>query len=266
MNGRLTIALLCALSVASCAGSTAPRDTLYQVSLVNARLANDSGGEVTLDELLRHGNFGLGVFDQLDGEMIVLDGKIYQAEGDGTIERPPLTETTPWAMITRFRTDSQLSIDHRMTIDELEAKIDAGLGNLNIFYALRLETRIPMITIQTVDAETVPSRDVVSVVDGQESWTHEDIKGTLVGLRSPSYVGSMNVTGYHWHFISADREVGGHVVAAELDRGAVDIDHIRTWEVVLPESDEFGTLDLGTDRSKDLEPVEEQPASMNAVP
>ena len=245
MNVRLTIGMLCAALAASCATAAAPRDTLYQVSLVNALLAKDYNGELTLDELLRHGNFGIGTFDRLDGEMIVLDGRIYQAKGDGTVERPPLTETTPWATVTRFRTDSQLSIDHPMSIEELEAKIDAGLANPNIFYALRIETRIPMIAIRSVDAQSEPHRDLVGATQGQKSWTHEDIKGTLVGIRSPPYVGSMNVTGYHWHFISSDREVGGHVIAAELDRGAVDIDHIRTWEVVLPEGDNFGTLDLG---------------------
>jgi acetolactate decarboxylase len=246
MNVLPIMALLFSMLVASCAASTAPRDTLYQVSVSDALLAKEYKGEVTLDELLRHGNFGLGAFDRLDGEMTVLDGKIYQARPDGTIERPLLTETTPWAAITRFRTDSQFSIDHRMTIQELQTRVDAGLDNLNIFYALRLRTRIPIITIRSVDAQTKE----------QKSWTHEDIKGTLVGLRFPSYVGSMNLTGYHWHFISADREVGGHVVAAELDRGAVDIDHIRTWEVVLPESDDFGTLELGTERIKHLETLE----------
>jgi acetolactate decarboxylase len=256
MNVRFTIGLACATLVASCATAAAPRDTLYQVSVVNALLAKDYDGEFTLDELLRHGNFGLGTFDRLDGEMIVLDGRIYQAKGDGTVERPPLTETTPWAAVTRFRTDSQLSIDHPMSIEELEEKIDAGLANPNLFYALRIETRIPTITIRSVDAQSKPYRELVNVAQGQKSWTHEDIKGTLVGFRLPPYIGSMNVSGYHWHFISSDREVGGHVVAAELDRGAVDIDHIRTWEVVLPEEDDFGTLDLETDRSKDLEAVE----------
>jgi len=256
MSARLTIGLLSAMWVTSCASAAVPRDTLYQVSVVDALLAKDYDGQVTLEELLRHGNFGLGVFDRLDGEMIVLDGKIYQAKGDGTVERPLLTETTPWAAVTRFRTDSQLSIDHRMTIEELEAKIDAGLDNPNIFYALRIETRIPTITLRSIDPQSKPYRDLVSVSERQKRWSHEDIKGTLVGLRSPPYVGSMNVSGYHWHFISADREVGGHVVAAELDRGAVDIDHTRTWEVVLPEGDDFGILDLGIDRRKDLETVE----------
>ena len=99
-------------------------------------------------------------------------------------------------------------------------------------------------------------QDLVKVVRDQKSWKHEYIKGTLVGIRSPPYIGTMNVTGYHWHFISDDREVGGHVIAAEVNQGAVDVDHIRTWEVVMPEGGDFGALDLEADRSKDLEVVE----------
>ncbi len=260
MSIRLTTALLCTLSLASCAASGAPRDTLYQVSVAHALFAKDYAGEVSLEELLRHGNVGIGASDRLHHAMIVLSGKVYQARQDGTIARPLPTETTPWAAVVRFRTDSQLSIDHPMTIDELEAKIDAGLDNFNIFYALRLETRIPSVTIRAVETAMTSNRGPMRIDEEPESWTHKDIKGALVGLRLPSYVGSMSGIGYHWHFISADREIGGHVVAAELDRGAVDIDHIRTWTVVLPEAEEFGSLNF-EDREH-LETVEQRPASM----
>jgi acetolactate decarboxylase len=107
-----------------------------------------------------------------------------------------------------------------------------------------------------VQAQSKPYRDLVAIAKEQHTWTHEDIEGTLVGIRSPGYIGAMNVSGYHWHFISADRQVGGHVLAAEVDRDRVDIDHIRTWEVALPEGEDFGRLDLTNDRSKDLETVE----------
>jgi hypothetical protein len=30
-----------------------------------------------------------------------------------------------------------------------------------------------------------------------------------VGVRSPAWVGGLNVPGYHWHFLSDDRTVGG---------------------------------------------------------
>ncbi len=260
VNLRLAVALACTISAASCATSGAPRDTLYQVSMVHTLLAKDYAGEVSLEELLRHGNVGIGTSDRLNHAMIVLNGRAYEAKEDGTIAKPLPTETTPWAAVVRFRTDSQLSIDNPMTIDELEAKIDAGLDNLNIFYALRLETRIPKVTIRAVEAQTTSNRGPLRIADEQKSWTHENIKGALVGLRSPAYVGSMSVIGYHWHFISADREIGGHVVAAELDRGAVDIDHIRTWTVVLPEAEEFGSLNF-EDREH-LETVEQRPASM----
>lgn len=253
---RVAPAVILSWWLAACTQAGLPRDTLYQVSLVNALLEGDYDGRVTLGELLEHGSFGLGTFDRLDGEMIVLNGTVYKATSEGTVERPPPEETTPFATVTRFRTDSQVSIDHRMTIEDLEKAIDDSLDNPNIFYALRVETRIAEVTVRSVDAQEKPYRDLVSIARDQTVWTHVDIRGTLVGIRSPPYVGSMTVPGYHWHFISADREFGGHVLAAVVDRGVVDIDHIRTWEIALPPGEEFGELDLAADRSSDLEIVE----------
>jgi len=252
---RAAIVLLTMLG--SCTSAAAPRDTLYQVSLASALVEREYDGEVTVEELVRHGNFGLGTFDRLDGEMIVLNGTVYKARADGTVERPEPDETTPFAVVTRFRTDSQVSIDERTSLDELESMIDASVDNPNIFYALKIATRIPKVVVRSIAAQSKPYRELVSIASEQRTWTYEDIKGTLVGIRSPTYVGSMNVPGYHWHFISADREVGGHVISAELDRGAVDIDHVHAWDLQLPEGDEFGKLDLSTDRSSDLAIVEQ---------
>ena len=250
------LGLLCVGMMVGCASSTAPRDTLYQVSVASALLAGDLDGEVAVDELLRHGNFGLGTFTALDGEMIVLNGTVYRAKGDGTVEKALPKETTPFAVVTRFRTDSQVTIDHPIKLDELEKRIDESLDNPNIFYALRIETRVPMIKIRSFAKQSKPYRDLLEVVHEQKTWTHEDIKGTFVGIRSPAYVGTMAVPGYHWHFISSDREIGGHVLEAILDRDAVDIDHVVNWDLALPETDEFGTLELNNDRVRDLEIIE----------
>ena len=45
--------------------------------------------------------------------------------------------------------------------------------------------------------------------------------GTLVGVRCPSWVGGLNVPGYHWHFLSEDRTVGGHVLDCRVLEGRV---------------------------------------------
>lgn len=45
---------------------------LFQYSTLEALLGGVYDGEVTVGELLTHGDFGLGTFNSLDGEMIIL--------------------------------------------------------------------------------------------------------------------------------------------------------------------------------------------------
>ncbi|MGB5811619.1 MAG: acetolactate decarboxylase [Polyangiales bacterium] len=256
MNRRLLIAVSLLVALSACTSATVPHGTLYQVSLASALVERDYEGETTLGELLRHGDFGLGTVDRLDGELIVLKGTAYKARSDGSVVEVPPDETTPFAVITRFRTDSQISIDQPMGIRDLERLIDRTVDNPNLFYALRIDARIPAVTVRSVPAQSPPFRNLVEVVAEQRTWTREDVSGTIVGFRSPPYVGTMNVPGYHWHFLSDDRSQGGHVLSATLDRGAVDIDPLRTWIVVLPSDRAFGKLDLAKDHRDELEVVE----------
>lgn len=53
---------------------------------------------------------------------------------------------------------------------------------------------------------------------------HTDISGSLVGFKFPAYADGINVAGYHFHFVSDDRSVGGHVLGLELDTGSLYID------------------------------------------
>ncbi|MEM8607200.1 MAG: acetolactate decarboxylase [Myxococcota bacterium] len=254
----LSLVSLCLLS-ASCGGGKpwgGASDALFQVSIIDALLAGDYDGVATLSEVRQHGDFGLGTFDRLDGEMIVLDGTVYQVRGDGTVRVPPMSETTPYAMVTKFAVDAQWSIDRAMTMGELEAELDRRIDNPNIFHAVRIDGVIPRLELRSVNAQEKPYPDILEVAETQSTWTHENVPGTLVGFRSPAYVGTMAVSGYHWHFISDDRTLGGHVLSADVHHGLARIDAIRKWDVRLPESATFDKLDLQVDRSEDLETVE----------
>ena len=62
-----------------------PKDQLTQVSTIDALLAGAYDGVMNTSEFKNYGNFGLGTFDKLDGEMIVLNGDVYQARYDGKV-------------------------------------------------------------------------------------------------------------------------------------------------------------------------------------
>ena len=50
------------------------KDAIYQYSTINALLEGVFDGDITLGSLKNYGDFGIGTFNTLDGEMIFLDG------------------------------------------------------------------------------------------------------------------------------------------------------------------------------------------------
>src|SRR5215813_5470562 len=112
MHRRLThparrVALCCAvLSLVLCGLVFAEQPgEVFQVSTLDALSLGIFQGAVSFGHLREHGNFGLGTFDGLDGEMVALDGRFYQIRSDGSVSRVENTNTTPFAVVTNFYTD-----------------------------------------------------------------------------------------------------------------------------------------------------------------
>jgi alpha-acetolactate decarboxylase len=84
--------------------------TLYQRSTIGALLAGIFDGDETVGELLTRGDFGLGTFNALDGEMVVLDGACYHLRSDGTVELANLAARTPFAAVTRFEAEHAFTV------------------------------------------------------------------------------------------------------------------------------------------------------------
>ena len=83
-------------------GETVFRNEVFQTGLMSQLLDGIYDGEMTIGELLSHGSFGVGTFNGLDGEMVVLDGVCYQVRHDGSVSMPDLTQQTPYAVVTNF--------------------------------------------------------------------------------------------------------------------------------------------------------------------
>src|ERR1700761_3671147 len=79
-----------------------PVHTLFQVSTTGALVADPFGGAVSTAVILQHGDFGLGTFEAPEGEMIVIDGRVYRAKGDGEIREADRDALAPFAVVTRF--------------------------------------------------------------------------------------------------------------------------------------------------------------------
>jgi acetolactate decarboxylase len=245
-----------ALLSGCCAPRWQQRDTLTQVSTIDALLTGVYEGPTTVGQLLRQGDFGLGTFHQLDGEMIVLDGRCYQVTSDGLAKRVPRATRTPFAAVTWFSPDREHDLPPGATLADLTAVIDGLLPTVNLFYAIRVDGEFARVKVRSVPRQTPPYRPLVEVVKEQPVYELTNVTGTLVGFRCPPYAGSLNVPGYHLHFITADRSRGGHVLDLTLTHGRVGVDETDQLRVRLPDDAGFYQAPLDKERRAELHRVE----------
>jgi acetolactate decarboxylase len=231
-------------------------EVLYQYSTIDALLAGVYDGQLTNGELKRQGNLGLGTFNALEGEMVVLDGRVYQVTVDGKAAPAPDGGKTPFAAVTSFTPKNFVPLKKAANFTELTKSIDQALPTKNIFYALKIEGRFSQVKARSVPKQTRPYPPLAKAVEKQAVFTFMDVEGTMLGFRCPPFAKGVNVPGYHLHFLTKDRTRGGHVLDCSLENLTVQIDPTSKFTLVLPSGPDFYRLDLDQDKSVELKRVE----------
>jgi acetolactate decarboxylase len=230
---------------------------VYQFSTISALLDGVYDGDVTVADLLRHGDFGLGTFNHLDGEMVILDGVCYRLRADGTATRAAPTDRTPFAAITTFRADFGIQIQTRTSRTELIDAIDAKIKSANLIYAIRINGHFSTLHTRTVMAQKPPYPPLTQATEDQAETVFTDVSGTVVGFRTPDFEQGISVAGYHLHFLNDDRTAGGHVLDFSLERGDVAVSGASQLHLSLPTSGAFlGAQLSGADLSERISKAE----------
>lgn len=222
--------------------------TVYQYGTLDGLFISLLEGDLTLKALLQEGDFGIGTFNDLDGEMLVLDGVVYQIDGQGQALIPALTTMTPFATVCHYDEAAATplaTIPAGSSYSETLAQLDAALPSLNYFYAVRIEGSFTALTTRSVHAQQRPYPGLQQIVDEQSVFTFENLSGTMVGFRCPAYAKGVNVPGWHFHFIDEARQTGGHVLSFTTGEVKASWLLLDTWTVALPLTDDFRDAPLG---------------------
>jgi len=223
---------------------------VFQASTVSALLEGVLEGETSFAELGHHGDFGLGTFNALDGEMTALDGEFFQATSDGQVTPVSPDMKTPFAVMIFFEPTVAIDIDTPMDLPALTHAVDGAIPGGNIFYAIKAEGHFERMTVRSVPRQSRPYPSLLEAVAGQPIFDHQDIDGTVVGFRFPDYTQGLNVPGYHLHFLSQDRSVGGHIMRFSTRRARVEIDVTSQFQMSLPHDVDFLAADLAKDTAE----------------
>ncbi len=216
-----------------------PGDALFQLSTLGTLFRGVYDGAMTCGDLKKHGDFGIGTLEGLDGEMIVLDGRVFQAKVDGSILPVDDEALTPYAVVTFFSTDGKLSLENVGSLEELQAHLEKMLPSRNLYYAFRVDGTFTYIRTRSVPKQEKPYRQVVQTVRDTN-----DVKGTLVGFWCPNHARGTNLPGFHFHFISEDRQLGGHVLDCNIASGAAQVKWLTEVNLVLPRTEAFWRANL----------------------
>ena len=256
MSKKCFFPILLSVLINGC-GRPADRETLTQVGTIDALLSGVYDGEFSLRNLAKRGDFGLGTFNALNGEMIILDGKVCHITSDGKVALADLNDKTPFASVTYFDTDREVAIPAGTNFNSLTKIIDDAIPTENIFYAIKIEGKFSAVRTRSVPAQSRPYKPLVEIATTQPEFDLEDVQGTIIGFRCPPYVAGVNVPGYHLHFLSADKNAGGHLLAFIIDGDVVaQIDETHSFTMILPHDNDFYKVDLTTNKQADLEKAE----------
>jgi len=246
--------LHCILFISGCRPQ---ENTIVQYSTIDALLAGSYDGFARLGALDQAGNMGIGTFDALDGEMILVDDQFWKAGADGSLVRMDLDATTPFASVCEFSPEIIEPLEPAASLKDLTSALDSLCPDQNGLYAVRIDGEFGPVKTRSVPAQQKPYPPLAEVTRNQPEFHRSGSAGTIVGFRLPPYIEGLNVPGWHLHYLSNDRAFGGHLLELEMKNGTCGVDKMHRLTIELDESGEaLSGLDLTRDRSEDLRQVE----------
>ena len=210
--------------------------TLYQYSHAFVFEQRLYDGACPVHDLKQHGAFGLGAFDAMDGELVLLDGQCYQStEGKYLIIADDKALVT-WAAVTRF-TDASCTdtLEACSTFAELEAKLLEKTDATNTPYVFHIQGKFNHITFRDVLKQDKPYVKSIETIFEESPRRHVDnITANLIGFYTPEYMYPIKPKGLHLHGLSQDKTSGGHVLELNLERAQVRFEKITHFSMDFP--------------------------------
>lgn len=234
-------------------------ETIYQVALLQSLTQGYYDGIIKVSELKEHGDIGIGTFEGVNGEMIVLDGKVYQALGDGSVQIASDDETVPFSNVTFFESDIKKKLSNIKDIDALKESLDKTVkkNGKNLFYFVKVGGEFGKMNVRSELKQKKPYKPLdKALASDQREFNYKNIKGTVVALYCPDFMGGLNTPGWHFHFISDDKKKGGHILELAFDSAQAEFDITPEFDMYLSDDDDFQKMELSKDVSGAIKKVE----------
>jgi acetolactate decarboxylase len=229
--------------------------TIYISTPISALVEGIYEENISFAEIKLHGDFGVGTFNDLDGEMMMFNGTTYQINSEGRINVIGDEALSPFACVTFFNPIFHDDIVEEMDYHAFVERLYSLLPSPNLFYAIMVEGSFAHIKTRSFPRQE-SYHPMAEVTDSQRIFDFNKIDGNIVGFFTPSFMASLNIPGLHLHFLSFDRKYGGHILECRPLKCRIEIQLIDKVEISLPITLDYLTQDFTRDVEKDLDKVE----------
>jgi acetolactate decarboxylase len=226
-----------------------PDDALFQTSTIGAVMDGVYHGDTTVGELREHGDLGIGTFDGLDGEMVIVDGATYRIDTECRVQPASDDARTPFATVTHWIPKHSVDVAPGTDLAGLQSELDVLMSSHNYLYAVRAECRFASIRVRSVTPQA-PGTRLAQATRAQTVRDFDGSEGTLVGFFTPVFLAHVGVPGLHLHFITKERDAGGHVLSLTIDRGTLMADETTRLTLTLPDTEAFRLAELAVDEDE----------------
>jgi len=232
------------------------QQALTQYSTLDALLAGHYDGMTKLSDMKKAGTLGIGTFNALDGEMVFYEDVVYQVKASGAVVVPNESMTTPFACVVEFKPEEKAALEGITSYSQLKEVLNGYIKNPNVFYAFQIKGHFNKVHTRSVPGQRKPYKPLAEVVKNQPEFHFEDINGVLVGFYCPAFVKGINVPGFHLHFLSEDKQSGGHLLNVAFDSASLGVDKITAYQLNLPDTDAFAAESFDKDTEAETKAVE----------
>lgn len=201
-------------------------------------------GQISAAEMKSLGDLGVGVSNHLNGELTAVDGVIYSIAADGTATVAPDDLQAPYMSMIHFEPSRTVTISNINSFSELEQAVSANItsaNTLHVFKAKGLFSFTRLASAHGVEDEDV---DFFEYLDSRQMYNLEQTEGTIVGIYTPAYLGTISIPGLHFHFQNADNTVGGHMEDIRFDQLDFEVQEVDRINVALPNVQKFRDIDM----------------------
>lgn len=230
---------------------------LYSAGYASAFIGGLYDAWYPYKKLHQHGNFGLGAPAKLDGELMMLNGKLYKTEYTGKTVPIDDAGETPYAVVCFFHAAKIYKPAGALNKAALFKYMDSVLTNQNGIYAIRVTGKFKYVKTRAFEpVQQKPYVPLAAMLDKQHFFEFNTIKGDLIGYKLPLYMEGAHITGYHFHFLSANKSSGGHIIDVIGEDVTIEVDMLNSYTMELPPTADFRNFDFKKDRKEEIKSVE----------